>query len=72
MAKVTVKTIGAIVDGHPIGSTIDIDERSVESFVRKGYVEVVKKPKSAPKAKAKAANSKADSGKAKATKSTKK
>lgn len=68
MAKVTVKTIGAIVDGHPIGSTIDIDERSVESFVKRGYVEVIDKPKAkaksgtkgkaATKAKSKAATTK--------------
>jgi len=55
MAKVLVETIGAIVDGRPIGSKIEIDERSAKHLEKIGYVRILapaasgEKGSSAPK-----------------------
>ena len=42
MAKVKVKTVGAVVDGHPIGSTIEIEESDAKRLESIGYVEIQK------------------------------
>lgn len=55
MSKVKVETIGAVVDGHPIGSKIEIDERSAKAFEAIGYVRILPKPKPKPVKKAKSA-----------------
>lgn len=52
--KVTVETIGAVIDGNPIGSTIEIDGRSAKAYEALGYVRIIPTPKpvkkeSAPK-----------------------
>ncbi|WP_242264883.1 hypothetical protein [Bacillus cereus group sp. BfR-BA-01422] len=51
-----VKVVGGIVDGHGIGSQIDIDEKSAAYLASIGYVEIietqavsVEKGESAPK-----------------------
>lgn len=56
MANVKVKTIGAVFNGQPIGSTIELSEAEAKHYEKLGYVEVVKvasksdeKGKSAPK-----------------------
>jgi len=41
MKKVKVKTIGAVVDGYPIGSEIEINEDSATLLERIGYVKVI-------------------------------
>ena len=48
MSKVKVEVTGAVVDGVPNGSTIEIDERSAKAFEAKGYVRIL--PKEQPKA----------------------
>lgn len=54
MAKVKVETIGAIIDGHPIGSTIELEERTAKRLEALKYVRIINKQadekgKSAPK-----------------------
>lgn len=54
MAKVKVETIGAIIDGHPIGSTIELEERTAKRLEALKYVRIIntqvdEKGKSAPK-----------------------
>ncbi len=51
-----VKVVGGIVDGHGIGSQIEIDEKSALYLVSIGYVEIIEtqavtgeKGESAPK-----------------------
>lgn len=39
--KVTVETIGAVIDRNPIGSTIEIDERSAKALEALGYVRII-------------------------------
>ncbi|PEL95831.1 hypothetical protein CN604_24975 [Bacillus wiedmannii] len=53
---VNVKVVGGIVDGHDIGSQIEIDERSAQYLASIGYVEIIEaqastgeKGESAPK-----------------------
>ena len=70
MARVKVETIGAVVDGHPIGSKIEIDERSANAFEAIGYVRVLPKPKPKSSKKAKSAPKKTAS-KAKGDKANK-
>ena len=41
MKKVKVKTVGAVVDGYPIGSEIEINEDSATHLERIGYVKVI-------------------------------
>lgn len=69
MSKLKVEVTGAVVDGFPIGSTIEIDGRSAKALEAKGYVRILpqEKPKapqvkkeSAPKKPAKAPVKKAD------------
>ena len=70
--KVKVEVLGAVVDGHSSGSTIEIDEHSAKALEDRGYVRIlveVQKPKpvkkeSAPKKPAK--------GRTKKTEDTKK
>ena len=51
MKKVKVKTIGAVVDGYPIGSEIEINEDSATHLERIGYVkDIVEVEKPAKKA----------------------
>ena len=42
MAKVKVKTTGAIVNGQPIGSTLELDEAEAKRLEAAGYVEIQK------------------------------
>lgn len=55
MAKVKVEVTGAVVDGNPSGSTIEIDKRSAEALEARGYVKIIgevkteMKKESAPK-----------------------
>lgn len=54
MAKVSVKSVGAIIDGRPLGSTFELDERTAERLAAQGYVEIIGKvtePKAEPKPK---------------------
>lgn len=47
MAKLKVETIGAVIDRHPIGSTIELKKDTAERLEAKGYVKIigeVKKP----------------------------
>jgi len=62
MAKVKVEVTGAVVDGSPSGSTIEINKRSAEALEARGYVKIIGKvsetkkesaPKKSPKAKPK-------------------
>ncbi|WP_026593004.1 hypothetical protein [Bacillus sp. UNC437CL72CviS29] len=53
---VNVKVVGGIVDGHGIGSQIEIDEKSAAYLASIGYVEIIEtqavtgeKGESAPK-----------------------
>ena len=51
MSKLKVEVTGAVVDGFPIGSTIEIDARSAKALEAKGYVRILPKeqPKEQPK-----------------------
>jgi hypothetical protein len=54
LSKVTVKVLGAYVDGHGPGSEVSIDERTAEHLVKIGYVKRVEakvQPKSDDKPK---------------------
>lgn len=42
MAKVKVKTTGAIINGQPIGSTLELDEAEAKRLEERGYVEIQK------------------------------
>lgn len=56
MAKVKVKTTGAIVNGQPIGSTLELDEAEAKRLEAAGYVEIQKaedKPQDAGESKPK-------------------
>lgn len=66
MAQVTVKSVGAIIDGRPLGSKFEIDERTAERLKSQGYVEIIgkvakesEKPAEAPAAKKPASKPKA-------------
>ena len=54
MAKVKVKSIGAIFNDHPIGSTFELTEQEAKHYASLGYVELVAE-ESKPKAKAESA-----------------
>jgi len=43
MAKVTVKSVGAIIDGRPIGSSFELDERTAKRLESLGYVKITGK-----------------------------
>ena len=54
MTKVKVLTIGAIIDGHPIGSKIELEERTAKRLAAQSYVQIIDEPapvkkESAPK-----------------------
>lgn len=42
MAKVKVKTTGAIINGQPIGSTLELEEAEAKRLAERGYVEIQK------------------------------
>lgn len=42
MAKVKVKTTGAIINGQPIGSTMVLDDDEAKRLAERGYVEIQK------------------------------
>lgn len=42
MAKVTVKTTGAIINGQPVGSTLELEEDEAKRLAERGYVEIQK------------------------------
>ena len=44
MANVRVESIGAIIDGRPIGSQFELEERTAERLAKLGYVRVLEKP----------------------------
>lgn len=41
MAKVKVVSIGAIIDGRPIGSTFELDERTANRLAALQYVKII-------------------------------
>ncbi|WP_079516522.1 hypothetical protein [Rossellomorea marisflavi] len=49
MSKVTVKVIGAYVDGYAPGNDIEIDKRSADHLEKIGYVKRVEAEKAEPK-----------------------
>lgn len=49
MSNVKVKSVGAVFNGQPIGSTIELTEAEAEHYVKLGYVELI--PESKAKAK---------------------
>lgn len=53
--KFKVKTVGAIFNNQPLGSTIELSEQLAKKYSGLGYVEIISevKPKATPKAKAK-------------------
>lgn len=51
MAKVKVKTVGAYINGQPIGSTLELDEAEAKRLEAAGYVEIQKADESKPKRK---------------------
>lgn len=61
MAKVKVETIGAIIDGHPIGSTIELEERTAKRLEALKYVRIIKETKSQADEKGKSAPKKSAS-----------
>ena len=63
--KYKVETVGAIVDGKPLGSTIELSEKTSKRLESIGYVRIIgevksqaKKASSAPKKPAKKATPK--------------
>lgn len=63
MAKVKVLTIGAIIDGHHIGSKIELEERTAKRLAAQSYVQIIDEPapvnkESAPKKPAETKSSK--------------
>lgn len=60
---VKVKSIGAVIDGRPIGSVFELDERTAQRLEAMRYVEILAEPvpvnkESAPKKPAKKAKPK--------------
>ena len=54
MANVKVKTVGAIVNGQPLGSTLELEEDEAKRLEAAGYVEIqAEEPEPKPKAKRK-------------------
>lgn len=66
---IKVKTIGAVINGQPIGSTVEMTEAEAEHYAKLGYVENVKEP--TPKPVKKESAPKKPATKAKGKKSTK-
>ena len=56
MSNVKVKSIGAIFNGKPIGSTFELTEQEAKHYASLGYVELVAE-ESKPKAKTESAPS---------------
>lgn len=48
MANVKVKTVGAVVNGLPIGSTVEMTKAEAEHYEKLGYVEIEKETKPEP------------------------
>lgn len=60
---VKVKSIGAIIDGRPVGSIFELEERTAKRLEAMGYVKIMAEPapvnkESAPKKPAKKAKPK--------------
>lgn len=62
MANVNVESVGAIIDGRPLGSKFELDEQTAKRLESQGYVKIIgkvtepkpkaqAKPKSTPKKK---------------------
>lgn len=60
MAKAKIEVLGAVIDGHTKGSTLEVEEKSADYLEKIGYARKLKaaekpkekaKPKSAPKKK---------------------
>jgi hypothetical protein len=49
MTNVKVKTVGAIFNGQPIGSTVELSKAEAEHYAKLGYVEVLPEEKAAKK-----------------------
>ena len=49
MTNVKVKTIGAIFNGQPIGSTVELTKAEAEHYASLGYVEILAQAKAATK-----------------------
>ena len=49
MTNVKVKTVGAIFNGQPIGSTVELTQAEAEHYVSLGYVEILTQAKAATK-----------------------
>ena len=72
MPNVKVKTIGAVFNGQPIGSTIELTEAEAEHYVKLGYVELIPETKAKVKPAAKTESApKADKPSPKKRKQTK-
>ncbi len=54
MANVKVKSVGAVFNGQPIGSTFELTKTEADHYVALGYVELIAE-ESKPKAKAESA-----------------
>lgn len=73
--KINVRTIGAIVDRHPIGSEIVLNESTANNLSEQGIVEIIGEVKPKPVKKASKSTSKKttkDTGKKTSKKSTEK
>lgn len=49
MTNVKVKTVGAIFNGQPIGSTVELSKVEAEHYASIGYVEILEQAKAATK-----------------------
>lgn len=72
MAKYRVETVGAVIDRHPIGSSIELEEKTAKRLEAQGYVKIIGKVTKAKKAAAPKKPSKAAPKKAAEKKDTKK
>lgn len=50
---IKVRTVGAVIDRHPIGSEIELNEKTAERLSEQGFVEIIGEVKAKPKAKPK-------------------
>lgn len=49
MTQVNVRTIGAVFNGQPIGSTVELSKVEAEHYASLGYVEILAQAKAATK-----------------------
>lgn len=47
--KYNVETVGAVIDRNPIGSTIELSEKTAKYFESIGYVRIINEVKPKPK-----------------------